>query len=151
MRERLLLLGLPVVALLIAGLAFGIPLAGFGDKQTPLTEEQAIRLTAQARHRLGFPPLKLQVVAATAASDDPDAGRGTVAVRSLFGVRTGTVTLSQSGADEVSRSRWEAALWIAFVVVELAIVVVFIALWQTSGDYYADEDEEAAGDELTGI
>ena len=111
--------------MLLALLAFGLPFVAFADASTPLTHEQATRLKARARHQFDFPPLKLQVVEGRAATGNPDAGRGEVALRSLFGIRTGTVT--QPGeALTSSRSGWE------------------IALWQTGDEYYDDENEVEA-------
>ena len=129
--------------MLLALLAFGLPFLAFADASTPLTHEQATRLKARARHQFDFPPLKLQVVEGRAATGNPDAGRGEVALRSLFGIRTGTVT--QPGeALASSRSGWETALWLGFIAVEAALVFVFIALWQTGDEYYDDEDEVEA-------
>ena len=130
--------------MLLALLAFGLPFVAFADASTPLTHEQATRLKARARHQFDFPPLKLQVVSGDAASADPDAGRGETAVRSLFGIRTGRVTDSRTGMIDTSRSKWEAVLWICFLVIEVGLVLGFIALWQTGDEYYDDEDEVEA-------
>ena len=144
MTQRWRLLLLPATAVLLALLAFGLPFLAFADASTPLTHEQATRLKARARHQFDFPPLKLQVVSGDAASADPDAGRGETAVRSLFGIRTGRVTDSRTGTIDTSRSKWEAALWICFLGIEVGLVLGFIALWQTGDEDYDDEDEVEA-------
>ena len=131
------------MAVVLAALAFGLPFLAVSDASTPLTHEQATRLKARARHQFDFPPLRLQVTDGMATSDNPDAGRGEVAVRSLFGIRTGTVT---QPADVISSSRsgWEVALWLAFAGVEITLLFVFIALWQTGEEYYADYEADDA-------
>lgn len=104
-------LGLTSLAVAVA-LAFGIPHFAYDDCRCDITKLQRERLRSQASHRLELPTLRLQVVNATAATVDPDAAHGTVAIRGPFGIRTGQVAFAATGEEEVNRSLLkEASAW----------------------------------------
>ena len=122
--RRWRLQGLALVLGVASVLGLVLPRFAPDDCNCGLSETQTNRLKSQAAHRLQFPALALSVESATAASADPDAGRGKVVVLGLFAVETGEVTQEDAG-ERVSRSAGlETLLWLAEALLLISAATV---------------------------
>lgn len=92
-----------VAAIVVALIAFGVPLFAFADGDEGLVHAQAAMMKTEARHWSDIPPLRIHIVEADVDPDVsyPSLPDGRLEWRTLFGVSYATTLISggQSATD----------------------------------------------------